>query len=166
MGWEMPKTWTVDELVTAGDLNQHIRNNMNALKNPPSAHFEPNLGTDYTTSQTSFVDVDATNLALTINTHGGDVFLHFHGTVNATSAVYFDVYENNTRLGGDDGFLRDQSGGVDRSISFTRLISGLAGGQHTFKLQWRVNSGSATLFAGAGTANKDVHPQFWAREMS
>jgi hypothetical protein len=156
----------VDELVTAGDMNQQIRDNLNALKNPPSAHFEANQASDYTTSQTSFVDVDSTNLALTVVTHGGDVFLHFHGTVNATTAVFFDVFVDNGRLGGDDGFIREQPAGVDRSVSFTRLITGLTAEQHTFKLQWRVNSGSATLYAGAGTANKDVHPQFWVREIS
>jgi len=164
--WETPKTWIVDELVTAAHLNQHLRDNLNALKAPPSTHFTANQPGDYTTNQTAFVDVDATNLALTITTNGGDVFVHFHGTVSAASAVYFDVYENLARLGGDDGIVREQPAGSDRTVSFTRLVSGLAAGQHTFKLQWKVNTGVATLFAGAGTANKDLHPQFWAREIS
>ena len=32
MAWTMPKTWTVDELLSAGDLNVHLRDNLVYLK--------------------------------------------------------------------------------------------------------------------------------------
>ena len=50
-------------------------------------------------------------------------------------------------------------------VSFTFLATGLAAGTHTFKLQWKTGAATATMYAGAGTPNLDVHPQFWAREV-
>jgi hypothetical protein len=175
MAWVTPRTWVPEELVTANLLNTHLRDNLNALKNPPSARYEPNEGSDYTTTSTSFVDVDATNLALTITTAGGDVMVGFHGLVapdNVGAArVLFDVAVDGTRTAGNDGITGttqegSEGGARPKNVSFVRLISGLAAGSHTFKLQWRTNTGTATLYAGAGTSNADVHPQFWAREVS
>lgn len=167
--WTTPKTWAVDELVTASALNTHLRDNLNALKTPPSAHYECNEGSDYTTVSTTFVDVDATNLALTITTNGGDVLVHFHGLVgNNTGRVHLDVYESDgdALIAGDDGMVRSGPSAEAETLTFTRLIAGLDAGEHTFKLRWKVNAGTGTLYAGAGSANADMHSQFWAREIS
>jgi hypothetical protein len=165
--WTTPATWAVDQLVTAGDLNTHLRDNLNALKTPPSAHYELDESSDYTTTSTSFTDVDATKLALTITTTGGDVFVHFHGVVtnSAVEQTYLNVDVDGSPVAGDGG-ITFQRGTDTESLSFTRLISGLEAGEHTFKLRWKVSGGTATLYAGAGTSGFDVHPQFWAREMS
>ncbi len=166
MAWTTPKTWSVDELLTAADLNEQLRDNMNALKSPPSAEYTLNEASDYSTSSTTFVDVDGTNLALTVNTNGGDVMVHFHGVINSSgNRVYLDVDVDGSRVAGDDGI----TGGYFSNrmpISFTRLLTGLSAGEHTFTLQWKVSGGSATMFAGAGSANEDWHPQFWVREVS
>jgi hypothetical protein len=166
--WVTPKTWSVDELVTASDLNTHLRDNLNALKAPPSASVVLNQASDYTTSNTSFVDIDATTLALTITTTGGDVFVHFHGVVGISAGgVCLDFTIDGTRHAGDDGIMRSGSPNEGETLSFTRLVMGLSAGSHVFKLQWKTTSGgTATLYAGAGTANFDVHAQFWARELS
>ena len=173
MAWTTPKDWTTDELVTASDLNTHLRDNLNALKSPPSAHFEANESSDYATTSGSFADVDATagKMSLTITTNGGDVLVHFHGSVEHSAGgvgIHFDVAVDGTRTAGDDGIVRvrAQTSTDTMAVSFTRLIAGLIAGSHTFKLQWKVAGGTATLFAGAGTSAKDVHPQFWAREIS
>ncbi len=159
--------------MTAVDLNKEIRDNMNALKSPPSAHYEANESSDYTTASTTFADVDGTagKFNLTITTAGGDVFVGFHGTVehNNFLAIFFDVLVDGTTLvGGDDGIERVKQGAAsdDVPVGFVRLVSGLAAGSHSFKLQWKTGGATATLFAGAGTSTKDVHPQFWVREMS
>ncbi len=168
MAWTTPKTWAVDELVTASALNTHMRDNLNALKAPPTAHYEVDEASDYTTNSTSFVDVDATHLALTITTSGGDVLVHFHAnpSIGAPAFLHFDVDVDGARVGGDDGIVRYSTPSYNVPVSFTRLITGLAAGEHVFTLQWKVNSGTATLYAGAGTSGYDVHPQFWAREIS
>jgi hypothetical protein len=155
--------------VTADLLNAHLRDNLNALKAPPSAHFEANETSDYTTTSTTFVDVDATNLTLTITPTGQEVMVHCHGNVISSDSwgrVFFDVAVDGSRIGGDDGIVQIQ-GNITPAFSFTRLITGLTAGQaHTFKLQWKVGSYTGTLFAGAGTSGKDTHPQFWVREVS
>jgi hypothetical protein len=166
MAWTTPKTWTSEPL-TSLDLNTHLRDNLEALKDPPGTSYVLNESANYYTTSTSFVDVDGSKLALTISTGGGDVMVHFHGVVAAASGrVNFDLDVDGVRVAGDDGITRLDT--ITAPVSFTRLISGLAAGAHTFRLQWRVSSGgSATLYAGAGsTVQLDVHPQFWVREVS
>jgi hypothetical protein len=173
MSWTQPKTWTNEPLV-AGDLNTHLRDNLEALKEPPSASYTLNESADYSTTSTSFGNVDGTKLSLTITTSGGDVLVAFHGYVRAgTNAdqLYLDVEMDGARLGGDDGIIaanRAASGSnpTRGAIGFVRLITDLAAGSHTFKLQWKVSGGTGELYAGAGTSGVDLHPQFWVREVS
>lgn len=170
MAWSAPRTWVEAENVTAALLNTHLRDQLIALKDPPSANYVLNEGSDYTTVSTTFGDVDGTNLALQITTTGGDVFVHFHGTCKQATGghkVNFDVDVDGVRHGGDDGIVAQHDLGGDVAVvSFTRLITGLSAASHTFKLQWKVTGGTGTLYAGAGTVGFDFHPQFWVREMS
>lgn len=166
MSWTTPKTWTSEPL-TSLDLNTQLRDNLEALKDPPTASYTLNETSNYTTTSTAFVDIDATRLALTITTSGGDVMAHFHGVIGAAAGrVNLDLDVDGVRHAGDDGLTRLDT--ITAPVSFTRLIRGLSAGTHTFRLQWRVSSGAnATLYAGAGTAPQfDLHPQFWVREVS
>lgn len=159
-----PKTWTSEPL-TSADLNTYLRDNMIARKDPPFDSYVLNEGSDYTETSTSFADVDATNLALTIITTGGNVKVYFHGSFYQGSGEYaLDVAVDGVRHGSDDGILVF-SGGVNIAQSFTRLIEGLAAGSHTFKLQWKISAGTATMHSGAGTSTRDSHPQFWVQEV-
>lgn len=170
MAYTAPKTWTNEPLV-ASDLNTHVRDNMEALKDPPSSNYELDEGSDYQTTSTSFVPIDSTNLKLSITTTGGDVVVHFHGvfdtSVGGTNRLHLEIEVDGTPLAGDDGVhaTQHQSGG-QVGVSFTRLITGLDPGSHTFELHWKTQFGTETLYAGAGTSGMDVHPQFWAREVS
>lgn len=164
MTWTQPKTWTSEPL-TSADLNTHLRDNLEALKDPPSAHYAPQETTDYTTTSLAWVDVDSAGLSLTIETHGGDVLVSFHGVVFGTELA-FDVAVDGVRLGGDNGLVLHVDGSNAGSVAFTRLVSGLSAGSHTFALQWRTRFAGITLYAGAGTANRDHIPQFWVREVS
>ena len=170
MAYTTPKTWSTDEVVTATMMNTHIRDNMNAIKAPPTDHYTVNEASDYTTTSTSFTDIDATDLALTITTTGGDVMIGFHGGFDCSAGanVYVDVDLDGTRIGGDDGIHAAAVNATDfyGRISFVWLVTSLSAGSHTFKLQWKTSAGTVKMFAGAGTANADVHPQFWVREVS
>jgi hypothetical protein len=163
--WHTPASWSVGQLVTATNLNEQLRDNLEFLKTPPTALYNVNQGSDYTTTSTSFVDVDATNLSLTITTAGGDVLIAFMGFTGGTSRAYYDVAIDGVRLAGDDGLIANVLANFT-PVSFVALKQGLAPGSHTFKLQWKVNSGTATMYAGAGTSALDIHPQFWVREVS
>lgn len=168
MAYTTPKTWTNEPLV-ASDLNTHLRDNMEALKDPPSANYELNESSDYSTTSASFVDVDGTNLSLAVTTTGGDLMVHFHGSINNAGgfATLLDLDIDGSPVAGDDGIITVKGASTDIiAACFTRLITGLSAGAHTIKLQWKVLGSTSTLYAGAGTSNKDVHPQFWVREVS
>lgn len=164
--WTQPKTWSSEPLLST-DLNVHVRDNLDALKDPPSGEYTLNEGGDYTTTSTSFVDIDATNLSITIDTNGGDVFVMFVPSVAASGqVVFFELLVDGSPHAGDDGICRGIPAGVGYVIPIIAIVTGLSAASHTFKLQWKVSSGTATLFAGAGTSNGDVHPTFIVREMS
>lgn len=157
--------------MTASIMNAHVRDQLNALKTPAGGYNKLNLGSDITTTSTSFVDVDATELALTFTTGGGDVMIFFSGSVRNTASVrnYFDIYESvaATRYGGDDGLIYTITSNATTATnaSFAVRITGLSAASHTFKLQWKVASGTGVILAGAGTANEDLHPTFSAFEL-
>lgn len=175
MAWTNPKTWVVDELVTAEEMNTEIRDNLNVLKLPPSEQSIIDEGSNYSTTSTSFVDVDATNLSLTITTTGGDVLITFPCSVsnNANSGQVFLELALDTDGGGDNNIAGDDGMIVSTDTVLAQIVpitliwiaKGLAAGVHTFKVRWKVVSGTATMFAGAGTGGADVHPQFSLREI-
>lgn len=169
--WTAPRTWETNDLVSANDLNQELRDNLEYLKSPVTALYNVNEASNYSTTSTSFVDVDGTDLALTIVTTGGDVMVGFCASfINSTAdaRTYFDIAVDGTRKAGDDGLAMGEaeSANAMESVGFVYLIRGLSAGSHTFKLQWKVSAGTSTLYAGAGTSTADIHPQFWVREVS
>ena len=170
--WVTPRTWAAGELVTASIMNAHVRDNLNALKTTAGGYNVLNIGADVQTTSTSFVDMDATNLILTFTTAGGDVILFFSGSVNGgaiAQSTFIDIHESvaGTRLGGDDGLLQIVHATALQVIPVTLCYraTGLSAASHAFKMQWKVASGTATLYAGAGTATHDLHPSFFAFEI-
>jgi hypothetical protein len=171
MPWTPPKTdWQDGQIVDAQDMNE-IGANLAALKAPPFAVTNLDEAADYTTNSTTFVDVSAARLGHTLVTHGGPLLITFTGAVGATSAtigVYFDLWVDGVRVGGNDGiFAVSAAANATLNASFTYWITNLAAGTHTVRLQWRVSAAiTVTMWTGAGTANADVHPQFAVREVS
>lgn len=175
--WTAPITWTVGELVTANQLNEQIRDNLDYLKAMPKDLYKADEASNYTTSSTSFVSIDTsggtTDYSLTLDTSGGDVLIGFNGMVEAnasTQSVNFDVLVDGSRTGSDDGitgFRMDTTAvNVALPVSFTWIVTGLSAGTHSFILQWKTNTSSVTLYGGAGTANgRNVHPIFWVKEI-
>ena len=175
MAYTAPTTRITGELITASIWNTDITDNLDALKDPPSDNYEADEGSDYTTSSTSFTDVDGagTELTLTITTTGGDVLIGFTGVCRIAGAPctgYFDVYhvEDAANIGGDDGLIGFNSTAANTEIpvAFVHLLTGVSAGSHTFRLVWKRATNNITLFAGAGTGTADWHPQFWVREAS
>jgi hypothetical protein len=162
--WHIPVSWSTGQLVTATNLNEQLRDNLEFLKTPPTALVSINQGSDYATTSTTFVDIDVTNLSLTITTAGGDVLIAFMAYTGGTSRLYFDVSIDGTRVGGDDGFVSAVAA-ANTPVTLVVLKQGLAPGSHTFRVQWKVNSGTGTMYAGAGTSGLDIHPQFFVREI-
>lgn len=167
--WTTPKTWNTGDPLTASDMNTHIRDNFEFVKSPPTASYKANEIADYQTTSSSFANVDNTNFALTIITAGGLVLVGFSGNISASVSanINFDIEVDTVRQGGDDGYLCQNPGTTEEAIAFIIPISGLIAGSHTFKLQWKTSTGTASMRAGAGTSGgRDNHPIFWVREVS
>lgn len=169
MAYTQPTTRNTGDSITASNWNTDLVDNLIAIKNPPTDSYVADENANWTSNSTSFVDVDGTDLSLTITTTGGDVFVGFHGNVSgANIIVYFDVTMDGVRIGTDDGIIARfvTTSVANGNVSFTRLVTGVSAGTHTFNLQWKVSSGTATLYGGGATPTADLHPQFWVREMS
>jgi hypothetical protein len=173
MAYTAPATFSAGQLVTATDLNTQVRDNLIALKDPNSAHYELNESVDYTTTSTAFVNIDATagklSLSITLAVVA-DVFIFFTGAVENSGGnrINFDVTMDGTRIAGDDGLMVMTVGvALATPVYFTLMKTAVSAAAHTFNLQWKTSAGTATMYAGAGTSNqRDIHPQFIVREMS
>lgn len=175
MPFTAPKTWIDTERVDYTEMNTYLRDNLLALKNPPTFHYETvGHSVDYTTTSTTFTPVDSTNLALTITTTGdgaggnGGVMIGFTGTLYSTvsNRIYFRILRDGVTINIDgDGLLVSEETGL-RPVGFMFLDASVAAGSHTYTLEWKTNTGTATLLANAGTVGRDCKMQFWVREMS
>jgi len=153
-------TWTAMDNLSAGDLVTEadmdaIRGNIEYLLTPNS-DINERTTSNYTTTSSTFADVDGTNLELTITTYGGPVLVFLIGNyTHSSNGVYtaFDIDVDGTREGGTEGLLRPTyaSSTTIANVSFVHVIAGLSAGSHTFTLQWKTDSGTATLYASAGT---------------
>lgn len=156
MAWTNPKSWSVNELLTASLLNTHLRDNLLALKNPPTSLFSP--VTDYATSSTAYVDIDTTNLSRTITTTGGDVLIGFFAPMNiSNSASYYMV--RLLRNGVSIGIVLRSNTATVHPAAFLLLNTPVAAGTWTYKLQWAVTGNGVQMYGASYT------PQFWVREV-
>ena len=130
-------------------------------------YYEADEASDYSTTSTTFVDVDATNFSFTVSTTSADqkVLVGFVGSVTNNGNLYFDIDLDGTRVGGDDGVmvLVPALYNYGKNASFTRMVNVSTSGSHTFKLQWKVEANTGTMYAGAGTSGYDIHPEFWVQ---
>lgn len=174
MGFTDPITWADGNRVTKSQLVVALQDNMNALKSPPTSVYTSNGHlADYSTTSTSFTDVDSSNLALSITTTGNgnagnaDVFIWLCGTVYSSTGIriYFRLLEDGVALNADDGLCLSEGTGT-RSASFQFLRVNATAGTHTYKLQWKVSGGTGVLLANAGTATRDCKMQFGVRELT
>jgi hypothetical protein len=178
MTWTAPKLWA-NEPLTAADMNTYISDNLDALKDPPSGIYNAVEGTDLALNSTSWADVHATDgkFQHTITTNGGAVMVMLNATLSTAAAavLYLDVAVDGidygvTTLGAADGLhaarVEATATAVDGQVTFIRFLEGIAAGAHTFKLRYKVNTSTVTIYRAAGTANADIPAQFVVREAS
>lgn len=174
MTWQGTKTWAPLEPGRSTDFNTYISDNLDYLLNRPVAIQLVNEGADYTTSSSTFADVDATDLSKTITTNGGDVLVAFLCSVINSSqrATYLDLDVDGARQGGNDGLACTVAAAdLPSALPLFCLVTGLAAGSHTFKIQWKRSAGTSTMYAGAGTTigtssiPADLHPFLFVKEV-
>jgi hypothetical protein len=106
---------------------------------------------DYSTSSTSFVDIDTGNLVINMTTGDSWVLLLLLGSSYATGIQYecFDFTIDGVRQGHDYGVQYVQPPYLqDLQIAWLTQVSA---GSHTFRPQWRANGSTAYLRASTQT---------------
>lgn len=159
MAWTTPKTWTTEPL-TSSDMNTHIRDNLLALKEPPTQVVtQPG---DVATTSTTFVDL--AGMSATVITTGGDVLCGVCVSLGHApgAAIYLNISVDGVDHAASNGVTLCQPS-APLVVSFVYLVTGLAAGSHTFKVRWKTASGTAYAY---GLTGSGINPQFWAREVS
>jgi hypothetical protein len=139
--------------------------------NDHSAQYTLDEGADLSTTSTSFVDADATNLALPIISLGNDIIAKFDATVGASAnsaRVRLNLSVDEADIVGDDGVVSAICPTATRPVAcpINRVLHTLMPGTHLVKVRLRAQTGTAYIWAGAGTGNEcDVHGQFSVREV-
>lgn len=164
--WTQPRTWTTGEIVTAAHLNTHLRDNLEYLaqqENTALNHFTCTSSSAYSTTSSSFADVDATELAGTLTTRGGPLLIGVAGAWKSSTAGNdgcIDLTVNGTRIGHVTygiTLMQSAAASVYQPLAWSQVLI-LAAGTYTLKLQWRVSSGTLSLGPLSAT-------QFYAVEL-
>ena len=104
---------------------------------------------DYQTTSTSFVDIDPSNLSISLTTGASWVQLLLAGSIYVSSYQYglVDFTIDGERQGQAKGVQQIQpSYTQDIQIAWLTQVSA---GTHVFRPQWRVGGGTATLYASS-----------------
>jgi len=172
MAYTIPKTWAVDELLGATDMNTYVRDNVAALKNPPSFLTAFASGAlVLSTTATTFTAISSA-LSASLGTYGGDIMvfiqLQLAGDTDSRR-ISLDWLVNGTALYGAYAFGagRARPGTTMATTGNTTvfgplLVTGLASGTHVFQPVWKTEAGTAFTWATTGAAPIIM----WVREVS
>lgn len=150
--WTAPRTWTTGEVVTAGMLNTHLRDNLEFLKlreDTPLNLFTILNGFSFTTTSTTFVDVNAAFVG-SLATSGAPLMIGASGSWKNSSAgadCCLDVNLNGSRIGNTTyglTLMQAPAANAFQPFAFTQ-VRNLAAGTHTLRLQWRVSGGTLEI---------------------
>jgi len=162
MPWTTPATWTAGQVIGATDLNTQVRDNGNYLLVRPLKEIKRNNGADYTTTISSFADIDGTNLSATLTVASGRVRLKLMISTYADSAAgrigAFDFTMDGTRQGSafTRGLAQSYIDTNSRIITIECVITGVSNGSHTFKPQWASVGAAGTLHIYSDSTNGPV----------
>lgn len=145
MAWTAPRTWEAAEIVTADMMNTHVRDNLNQLRSPAVEHYvRGGSDGDYSTTSSTPVNIDATNLSQTITTTGNDVLVTFNGYGTAPSGDFVSIFLD---VDGTDQHIMDFRVGDawPRPLGFALVVTGLTADDHTFTVQWSITGGGTAV---------------------
>lgn len=153
MAWTTPRDWTTNELVTATLLNTHLRDNLSYLLARPAGSIARVAGSDYSTSSTSWVNIDATNLSITKTIKSGQALalaaLWGKCSTGGYRAHFTFAVDSGGQLGhatyGLWNYLINSANAV-YPVMLVGLFTGLSAASHVFTLQYKAASG-VTVYA-------------------
>jgi len=165
MAWTTPKTWTANEVPDESDFNINIRDNLNALKAPPFG--------ETALSATSYSNIQSTSTVfanlmtgtvtaqIQLATYGGDIEVHFEGSIHCDSTCALNFTYNGTAYADEPFGLCVMASPQVVPITFSRFVTGLPSGTHTFRPQWLTTNGANPIQLAPSA--KSI---FWVRETS
>lgn len=152
MAWTTPRTWSVDEIVTAAMLNGHVRDNLNFLLSGRAQAYTCYVpGSVYSTTSGSFADVDATNLALTLTITSTRLLaiVTFDGSASNNGSIgAFRLTDGTTALGDATKGQATIPANANRRLTLLGRWTGLTPGSVTIKLQFKTSDGAQTTYVG------------------
>lgn len=163
MTWTTPRTWLPGDTATDGIFNNEVRDNLLYRLNPPYVWVTST--STYTTTSLTYVPVNAT-FTVAMVTSGGPILVGFSGWISRSVLTIMAIGMD----GGSEQEIwrsNNQSGAPDVQARGHALFIGLAAGQHTPTMRWKVGSGTGTLRGiddgGNGIAISPI--LFWAIEI-
>lgn len=157
MTWTTPKTWSANEIVGAADMNTHVRDNMNALKDPPFYHSAITAAWTGTAAGTW---TGVSSLSAVVGTNGGDVMVGFRALAVQGRAFANLLIDGSAYTSAERGLAQAWHANMPTTgaiVEYTVWVTGLPSGTHTFQ----------PLFSGVGILDGEKSPTiFWAREVS
>jgi hypothetical protein len=143
---------------TAAIMNAHVRDNLNALKDPPQDKAE-NWNVALSTTSTSFVNM--TGVEVTITTVGGRLLIGFTISSSASGGTggnytAWEITIDGVAVSSHADGVAKLIGTVSVPVSVVYLSAALTAGAHTVRVQWRTNNAARTISASKF--------QLWARE--
>lgn len=160
MPWNTPITWVASQVVTAPNLNEQIRDNLLYLVSRPKQAIRRINAAVYTTTSTSFVNIDATNLSIDLTLVSGNVLVCFQAatvvdaTYTGNAAVDFSI-DGTRHANTTNGFgfaLGAGTGANGTIINYVVPVTGLSVGSHQFRAMWRTNAATAMLQSASTTS--------------
>jgi hypothetical protein len=156
MAWTTPPDFVAGTMVPETDLNA-LSDDLSCLLTRNQLGISRSNGSDYTTSSTSFVDIDSTNLTFTLTPVSTILLVLFSGTfhLGATGSLYLDLTVDTVLQGGSNGiqYITTNSA-LDQVMTIFTVVTVAAGAAHTIRPQWKVSTNTGTLYANT------ARPQF------
>lgn len=157
MAWNSLPTLANGGTPTFSQMNMFLEN-LEWLDAPPTDSYAYTGTANYTTSSTNWASISS-DFELSLVTSGGHVLVG--ASVGATRAE-FDVRVDGTRLGtspsaSGTGIMRNNTTAQEQ-MNMMLFLPGLSAGTHTFNLEWKATTATATIDA-------DYQPRFFAREL-
>jgi len=145
MAWTTPKTWAVLEQLTAAQMNEQLRDNLNYLNSKTLAKVTQVANApNQSTTSTSFVYVTNSSKTFTASVTGRVLILvYINGRVSGDyggSATHQIVDGGGSLLGNHYPAVRHTvKNESDTTLALASVMSVTKGTEYTVKLQWKVN---------------------------
>ena len=150
MAWTTPKTWAVNEQLTAALMNQHVRDNLSYLYDNMQRKLV--TGYDYDVNKQSTTSTSYTDTTISVKittTLQCTLLIIAHAKLRTQGGgsypAYAAIHNGTTQLLERTVALQEYS-----EETWVLRVPGQAAGVYTYKLQFKITSGSTAWLDDAG----------------